>query len=209
MKIKFLGTGAADWNIKDRRDGEFFRRLSSTLINDDLLIDPGPHIFDFCERENCPTLFENVTDIIVTHSHADHFCADTVKELFNEKARRIWCNETVAEKLCGIAECNAVLAGDGFCAGKYSVTALKANHTPVMAGENTLLYNISDGEKSIFYGLDSVYYGVGDTVKTNVPVGYTAGETEVQVTMYSGGELLNCFELTEENCLAWVSAEEQ
>ena len=52
-------------------------------------------------------------------------------------------------------------------------------------------------------------YGVGDTVKTNVPVGYTAGETEVQVTMYSGGELLNCFELTEENCLAWVSAEEQ
>ncbi len=157
MKIKFLGTGAADWNIKDRRDGEFFRRLSSTLINDDLLIDPGPHIFDFCERENCPTLFENVTDIIVTHSHADHFCADTVKRLFNEKARRIWCNETVAEKLCGIAECNAVLAGDCFCAGKYSVTALKANHTPVMAGENTLLYNISDGKKSIFYGLDSAW----------------------------------------------------
>jgi hypothetical protein len=25
--------------------------------------------------------------------------------------------------------------------------------------------------------------------------------------MYSDGELLNCFELTEENCLAWIEAE--
>ena len=76
-------------------------------------------------------------------------------------------------------------------------------------GFYTLKVNYTDTFTGVFYGLDSVYYGVGDTVKTNVPVGYTAGETEVQVTMYSGGELLNCFELTEENCLAWVSAEEQ
>ena len=66
----------------------------------------------------------------------------------------------------------------------------------------------SDSFTGVFHGLSNVYYDVGDTVKTNVPIGYTAGEQEVQVTMYSGGALLNCFELTEENCLAWISTEE-
>ena len=69
-------------------------------------------------------------------------------------------------------------------------------------------YRIKIAHSSTFTGviggLDQVYYAVGDEVKSNVPVGYSAGETEVQVTMYSGGELLNCFEVTEENCLAWV-----
>ncbi|MBQ7912851.1 MAG: hypothetical protein IJ308_03785 [Clostridia bacterium] len=59
----------------------------------------------------------------------------------------------------------------------------------------------------VFNGLDQVFYAVGDKVKENVPVGFSDGETEVQVTMYSDGELLNCFRLTEENCLAWVNEE--
>ena len=71
-------------------------------------------------------------------------------------------------------------------------------------GGYTLKVNYSDSFTGVFQGLDVVYYAVGDTVKTNVPVGYTAGETEVQVTMYSDGLLLNCFELTDENCLAWL-----
>lgn len=66
----------------------------------------------------------------------------------------------------------------------------------------------SNSFTGVFSGLNNVYYSVGDTVKTNVPIGYTAGEKEVQVTMYSDGLLLNCFELTEENCLAWISADE-
>ena len=59
----------------------------------------------------------------------------------------------------------------------------------------------------VFNGLDQVFYAVGDKVKENVPVGFSDGETEVQVTMYSSGELLNCFRLTEENCLAWIDEE--
>lgn len=71
-------------------------------------------------------------------------------------------------------------------------------------GLYTLKVNYSDSFTGVFQGLDVVYYEVGDTVKTNVPVGYTAGESEVQVTMYADGQLLNCFELTDENCLAWL-----
>ena len=65
----------------------------------------------------------------------------------------------------------------------------------------------SDSFTGVFHGLDTIYYAIGDNVKTNVPLGYTAGENEVQVTMYSNGTLLNCFELTDENCLAWISSE--
>lgn len=65
----------------------------------------------------------------------------------------------------------------------------------------------SDTFTGVINGLSNVYYAVGDEVKANIPVGYTSGETEVQVTMYSDGALLNCFELTEENCLAWVEQE--
>ena len=66
----------------------------------------------------------------------------------------------------------------------------------------------SDTFTGVFSGLNNVYYSEGDTVKTNVPIGYTAGEKEVQVTMYSDGLLLNCFEITEDNCLAWISGDE-
>ncbi len=72
-------------------------------------------------------------------------------------------------------------------------------------GSYTLKIKHSESFTGVIRGLDFVYYAVGDPVKANVPVGFSEGEKEVQVTMYSGGELLNCFQLTEENCLAWVT----
>jgi len=65
----------------------------------------------------------------------------------------------------------------------------------------------SDSFTGVVEGLNQVYYSVGETVKANVPMGFSKGEREVQVTMYSAGELLNCFEMTEEGCLAWVEKE--
>ena len=73
-------------------------------------------------------------------------------------------------------------------------------------GSYTVKIAHSDTFTGVFNGLDFVYYAVGDEVKANVPLGYTSGKNEVQVTMYSGGALLNCFELTEANCLTWVEA---
>ena len=71
-------------------------------------------------------------------------------------------------------------------------------------GFYTLKISHSDTFTGVIGGLEQVYYAEGEEIKANVPVGYSGGETQVQVTMYSSGQLLNCFELTEENCLAWV-----
>ena len=72
MKIEFLGTGAADWKIERRKEGEFWRRFSSVLVDGELLIDPGPHIFDYAEKMGKPDMFCGVKAMILTHSHSDH-----------------------------------------------------------------------------------------------------------------------------------------
>ena len=74
-------------------------------------------------------------------------------------------------------------------------------------GTYTVKIAHSETFTAVMSGLDFVYYAEGEEVKSNVPVGYTEGEVEVQVTMYSDGVLLNCFELTEQNCLAWITQE--
>ena len=82
-----------------------------------------------------------------------------------------------------------------------------ADVTKTANGTYTVKVAHSSTFSGIISGLDYVYYAVGEDVKANVPIGYTDGEDEVQVTMYSNGALLNCFQLTEENCLAWVETD--
>ena len=78
MKLQFLGTGAADWNPKKPETGEH-RWLSSVLINDDLLIDPGPCVLDAIEKFEIDP--KKIKYIIVTHRHSDHFNEETLKTL--------------------------------------------------------------------------------------------------------------------------------
>lgn len=94
-------------------------------------------------------------------------------------------------------ECCVYPAADG------KVTEVSQNTD----GTYTVKIAHSDSFSGVINGLNVVYYAAGDEVNANIPVGFTNGEAEVQVTMYSGGELLNCYELTEENCLAWTAQE--
>ena len=94
-------------------------------------------------------------------------------------------------------ECHVYPAANG------TVSAVIENED----GTYTLKISHSDTFTGVIDGLDQVSDVEGEAVKTNVPVGYSYGEAEVQVTMYSSGALLNCFELTEENCLAWIEQE--
>ena len=130
MKLIFLGTGAADWSVEVQSDIEY-RRFTSTLIDDVLLIDPGPHVV------NALTTFKKdigkIKYIINTHRHSDHFNSDTLKALEENGA------EFVEFK-----------AGDKKQIGKYFIEAYEANHGKI----ETVHFFISDGEKTLFYGLD-------------------------------------------------------
>ena len=71
MKTLFMGTGAADWDITLRREGEFYRRFTSFLINDDLLIDFNLETIDFINQNKIS--LKNVKNILITHTHGDHY----------------------------------------------------------------------------------------------------------------------------------------
>ena len=49
---------------------------------------------------------------------------------------------------------------------------------------------------SVVTGLSTVYSGVGEEVKGNLPFAYSGGENEVKISMYDGETLLNCYTLT-------------
>ncbi len=134
MKITFLGTGAADWSPKKPETGEH-RWLSSALINDDLLIDPGPCVLDAIQKFEIE--IKKIKYVIVTHRHSDHF------------------NEETLKTLCGLgAEFVEFSAGDEKKVGQYTVNAVEANHPTCVP---TVHYIIDDGEKRIFYGLDGAW----------------------------------------------------
>ena len=105
MELLFLGTGAADWSPK-HKGGKLYRRLSSALVNDDLLIDPGPCIYDLAEEIGRPDLFKNVRNVILTHSHSDHFNAETLLRVTRESNHRVcfWAQKAAYEKLLTAAK---------------------------------------------------------------------------------------------------------
>jgi hypothetical protein len=85
---------------------------------------------------------------------------------------------------------------------------------PVVNGEVASVVQNTDGSftvtllhspafTAVVSGLDYVPYGEGDAVKSNVPLGYSDGEGEVQVVLYDKGEPLNCFSLSEEGVPVW------
>jgi len=99
---------------------------------------------------------------------------------------------------------SGVLSFTGECS-VYPVCDGKVLSVTQTDGLYTLSLSHSDSFESVIAGLSSVYYSSGDSVKGNIPIGYTDGESQVSVMLYSDDSLLNCYTLDEENCLVWKS----
>ncbi len=165
MKLTFLGTGAAYWDIHAYQKGVPHRRFSSALVNRDLLIDPGPHIFHFTETDGAPDLLDGVKNIIVTHSHADHFNPENVARLCLGRDCTLWADAACYRKLVRalgqetadrIAFVETRLNRD-YAIGGYTVTPLRSNHATDDPDEDTRLYLIEEGGRILYYGCDSAW----------------------------------------------------
>ncbi len=136
MKLFFLGTGAADWPLEKPADYTEFRRLSSAMIDDVLLIDPGPQVPESLKTHGKD--LSKIRHIINTHEHADHFNPATLAHLQEQGAAFI-----------------TFLPGETKKLGDYTVTALQGNHGTCL---KTLHYIIEDPEgHRLFYGLDGAW----------------------------------------------------
>ena len=134
MKVLFLGTGASDWPVdKVECNQSRYRRNSSILIDDTILIDPGPGVYEAaCEYG---VNLWGVKYILNTHKHADHFNINTLNLLEKYGAKFV-----------------ELEAGEKRWLDNYQVHALKGNHRCT-----TTHFLISDGVKRIFYGLDGAW----------------------------------------------------
>lgn len=97
VKLNFLGTCAADFSplLKDKYLNCFdknARRSSCLLIEDQYLIDCGPHCLQSMAIEGINP--DCISDLFLTHTHADHFNEQNIAYISEKKAAplRIWCH---------------------------------------------------------------------------------------------------------------------
>ena len=156
----------------------------------------------------CGAIF--LTNVFVPNSAVNTFFRAVTEPTVQQSDAREYSDFTLSPVISELSDAELSLSAAGVlsftdeCCVYPAVDGEVSEVTRNEDGTYTLKIGHSDSFSGVISGLNQVYYAVGDEVKCNVPVGYTHGETPVQVTMYSGGVLLNCFQLTEENCLAWV-----
>lgn len=155
VKILFMGTGAADWNISNRQGDEFFRRFTTVMINDDLILDFNDEALDYLEKNGKSV--ENVKNILITHTHSDHYSNMAVNEKFGTDTNI--CFDKGAEERIGKTKAvhKVLPLYSPIKIGRYTVIATEANHSVEDSMEKPLHYIISDGEKCIFWGCDGAW----------------------------------------------------
>ena len=155
LRVRFLGTGAADWKGPDDR-GEH-RRLSSVLLDNRILIDFTPTDADMLPEGCKPEC------IFYTHSHADHYNPEALLNLGVPKAylgktwiSKAWKGFSEASAKTGVPapEIVPLAIGETVVCGDIAITALPANHA-IDATEQALIYLIEKGPTRILYATDT------------------------------------------------------
>lgn len=156
MRILFLGTGAADWE-KNPQNFDGVRKFSSALVNEMLLIDPAPTSYRYFVFLGGDAT--KITDVILTHSHADHLDIDDLRAFAKASGKklRFWCDEKVYKKLEALkdeVEIHEMPMFEKIQVGDFTVTSVPANHLVDDTDETARHYVIEKGGKTLFYGCD-------------------------------------------------------
>jgi len=139
MKLHFLGTGAADWDITNTSTDINYRRFSSILVDDILLIDPGPCVYEFAESFGYEKLTQDIRYIVNTHRHGDHY------------------DETTVENLCkNGAEYYDLERDKPIAIGDYIIRAYEANHGTCINANHIAVEDKSG--KKLFYACDGCWF---------------------------------------------------
>ena len=80
MNLRFLGTGFGPLKTK-RKNTKDYRRPASLLIDDCILIDPTPAVFEFADDYALSGLYRKVHTVLLTSPCDERFCEQTLLEL--------------------------------------------------------------------------------------------------------------------------------
>lgn len=160
-KLLFLGTAAANFSPRlktdcaDRFDKDA-RRASCLLIGDRYMVDCGLYALESLRIAG--TDISKITDIFITHLHADHFVPEHIAQLAQgrEKPLRVWVRRDAKLpdipniELVHIPRHTAVQVSE-----EMTVESVDANHDP-NAFPQYLLFTIAG--KQLLYALDGAWF---------------------------------------------------
>jgi phosphoribosyl 1,2-cyclic phosphate phosphodiesterase len=161
MKLTFLGTSAADFSsrlkgeCKDIFDKDA-RRASCMLIGENFLIDCGMYCVESLRIAKAD--ISKITDIFVTHFHADHFDEKNIKTiaLSGNRHVRIWCRRDAGfpaipnTEIFHMDEATLYRVNE-----EISVEAVDANHERKSFPQH---YIFEIGGKKFMYAIDGAWF---------------------------------------------------
>lgn len=185
MKLHFLGTAAAEgWpalfckcdNCERARKtkGKNYRSRAQVLIDDKLMMDFGPDSFYHMMKYDLD--FSEVEQVLLTHSHTDHFYStelilralpyaydrdqNKMTVYGNEKCHWMFLRtletEDDSQNMRNCVGFEEIRAFQTFSIPGYEITPLKAVHDPK---EECLIFIIrNDAGKTYLYGNDTAYF---------------------------------------------------
>ena len=159
ISLRFFGTGGLGAARVRNKLSKDYRRFSTLLIDEKILIDPSEDIFEFTETFMLSGILDDVKDVFITHSHLDSFSASAIETLAKRTKIRVYASETLKDEITSITNVEFVQI-DPFSLqkiGAFSVLALPANHATDIPREKTLNFLIESQGKSIFYGIDGAF----------------------------------------------------
>lgn len=186
MRIKYLGTAAAEaipaifcqcdvCKAARKNGGRDIRKRSGVVIDDELLIDFSPDIY--AQSLNYNLDLSKIKDILITHTHADHFdAAELMMRMPNcycyinegEQFVNLYGNKKTGELLKLFAQLE--FGNDGTVdfikyteleafkqikVANYNVTPVLAAHMP---SEKALNYILEKDNKTILYAHDTGFF---------------------------------------------------
>ena len=156
ISVRFLGTGAADWNGPDNRGEQ--RRLSSILVDKNVLFD-----FTAGNIEMIPAGLKPEV-VFYTHSHNDHYHPESALKIGVRKVylSQTWFDiakadfEKASKKLnVQMPELIPLYIGQAVHVDGLRVTPLPASHATSKLFEQTLIYLIEKSEARVMYATDT------------------------------------------------------
>ena len=160
-KLTFLGTAAANFSPRLKTDckdcfDQDARRASCMLIGESYLIDCGMYVMESIRIAGVD--MSKITDIFVTHLHADHFIADHAAQIAvgKEKPLRLWVRRDAElppmenVEVVYLPRHTEVEIAEGM-----SVVSIDANHDPRSFPQH-FIFTIHG--KKLLYALDGGWF---------------------------------------------------
>lgn len=155
LRLRFLGTGAIDWEDGPNQYGDV-RRFASVLVDGKVLVDLTAR-----NREMLPGGCRPEA-VFYTHSHRDHFSAAAALDLGVKRAycHKSWADVATAKfrdvaKGRPVPEVRGIAFGERIEESGVAFVALPANHSTRRKGERCAMYVVEKGATRLLYATDT------------------------------------------------------